>query len=211
MVFLDVNSFLSPRGGGARTYHLQKAEWFARHLDHAYLVLGPGSGTGEALLGESGFKMRTSWGMPYGRSRNYRVLLDFLEADRLLEREKVDVLEVGDPWLTARWSSRRRQPVRTCMWHSDPHTAYLEPWAGHRLLRRLATKLVLRRVDAWHRHFDRIWCASEWVADLLRSRGYPNVERIRFGIDGVDRFVRTVGFDRIAFDFVGRVDHGRRV
>jgi alpha-1,6-mannosyltransferase len=41
----------------------------------------------------------------------------------------------------------------------------------------------LSRVDAWHRHFDRIWCASEWVADLLRRRGYPNVQRIRFGIE----------------------------
>ncbi len=190
MVFLDVNSFLSPRGGGARTYHLQKAEWFARHHDHTYLVLGPGSGCGEALLGESEFKMRTSWGMRYGKSRNYRVLMDYSEADRLLEREKVDVLEVGDPWLTARWSSRRPGLVRTCMWHSDPHTAYLEPWAGSRLWRRLATRLVLSRVDAWHRHFDRIWCASEWVAGLLRRRGYPNVERIRFGIEK-DRFRPT--------------------
>ena len=110
-----------------------------------------------------------------------------MEADRLLERERVDVLEVGDPWFTARWSSRRPGLVRTCMWHSDPHTAYLEPWAGRSLWRRLATRVVLRRVDAWHRHFDRIWCASEWVAGLLRGRGYPNVERIRFGIEK-DRF-----------------------
>lgn len=183
MVFLDVNSFLSPRGGGARTYHIQKAEWFAKHGEHEYLVLGPGSGHGEALLGESGFMMRTGWGMPYGRSRNYRVLLDYSEADRLLEREGAGVLEVGDPWFTARWSSRRPGVVRTCMWHSDPHTAYLEPWAGRSPWRRLATRLVLGRVDAWHRHFDRIWCASEWVAGLLRRRGYPNVERIRFGIE----------------------------
>jgi alpha-1,6-mannosyltransferase len=183
MVFLDVNSFLSPRGGGARTYHLQKAEWFARHDEHAYLVLGPGSGSGEENLGESEFRMRTSWGMPYGRSSNYRILLDYSEADRLLEREKVGILEVGDPWLTARWSSRRPGVVRTCMWHSDPHTAYLEPWAGRSPWRRLATRIVLGRVDAWHRHFDRIWCASEWVAGLLRGRGYPNVQRIRFGIE----------------------------
>lgn len=183
MVFLDVNSFLSPRGGGARTYHIQKAEWFARHPEHTYFVLGPGSGCGDALLGESGFKMRTSWGMRYGRSRNYRVLMDYSEADRIVEREKVGVLEVGDPWLTARWSRRRPGLVRTCMWHSDPHTAYLEPWAGRSLWRRFATRLVLARVDAWHRQFDRIWCASEWVAGLLRRRGYPNVERIRFGIE----------------------------
>jgi len=184
MVFLDVNSFLSPRGGGARTYHLQKAEWFERQPAHRYFVLGPGTGPGETLLGDSGFRMRTSWGVPYGRSSNYRVMLDYSEADRLLEREHVDVMEVGDPWLTARWSRRRPRVVRTCMWHSDPHTAYLEPWAASGgPWRRWAIRWALGHVDAWHRDFDRIWCASEWVANLLRSRGYPNVERIRFGID----------------------------
>jgi alpha-1,6-mannosyltransferase len=70
------------------------------------------------------------------------------------------------------------------MWHSDPHTAYLEPWAAAGgPWRRWAIRWALGQVDAWHSGFDRIWCASEWVANLLRGRGYPNVERIRFGID----------------------------
>jgi alpha-1,6-mannosyltransferase len=183
MVFLDVNSFLSPRGGGARTYHIQKAEWFSRQAEHRYLVVGPGAGVGAERLGDTEFLMRTGWGLPYGRSRNYRVLLDYSEADRLIDREGVEVLETGDPWISARWSMRRPGVLRTCMWHSDPHTAYLAPWAGRNPVRKLLARIVLSRVDTWHRHFDRIWCASEWIADLLRGRGYPNVERIRFGVD----------------------------
>lgn len=184
MVFMDVNSFLSPQGGGARTYHLQKAEWFSRQPEHSYLVLGPGSGTGYQVLGSSGFRMHTGWGIPYGHSVNYRFLTNFSEADRLLEKESVDVLEIGDPWLSARWSRHHPGPIRTSMWHSDPHTAYLGPWAAKGMAwRRLATGVVAHLVDSWHRHYDRIWCASDWVAQLLVQRGYPNVERIRFGID----------------------------
>lgn len=221
MVFLDVNSFLSPRGGGARTYHIQKAEWFSRHSEHKYLVVGPGSGAGEQPIGDGGFSIRTGWGVPYGKSRNYRVLLDYSEADRLVDREGVDILETGDPWMSARWSRRRPGLVRTCMWHSDPHTAYLMPWAGANPLKRFLARAVLSRVDAWHRHYDRIWCASEWVAGLLRSRGYPNVERIRFGIDkerfapgpGAPDLVRRLGLDpdRPIVVYAGRMDFEKGV
>jgi len=221
MVFLDVNSFLSPRGGGARTYHIEKAGWFSRQHEHRYLLLGPGSGVGDVELGESGVSMRTSWGVPYGSYRNYRVLLDYSEADRLIEREQVDILETGDPWCSARWSRRRPGMIRTCMWHSDPHTAYLLPWAGQSAWRRLAAKLVLARVDTWHRHFDKVWCASEWVAELLRTRGYPNVQRIRFGIDK-DRFrpgpsdpaiLQRMGLDpaRPVVLYAGRLDFEKGV
>ena len=88
MVFMDVNSFLSPQGGGTRTYHLQKAQWFSKHPEHSYLVLGPGPDTGYQVLGDTGFRMHTGWGIPYGRSTNYRFLMSFREADRLLERER---------------------------------------------------------------------------------------------------------------------------
>lgn len=183
MVFLDVNSFLSPQGGGARTYHLNKAEWFSHQASHRYLVLGPGPGEGVADLGE-GHSMNTGWGVPYGKRRNYRFLVGLDVADRLIERNRVDILEVGDPWLTARWSRRRHDLMRTCVWHSDPHTAYLDPWAAQgRPWRKIVARAVLGQVDQWHRHFDLIWCASEWVANLLRHRGYPNVRRLRFGID----------------------------
>ncbi|MEN9307833.1 MAG: hypothetical protein RL173_1765 [Fibrobacterota bacterium] len=185
MNFLDVNSFLSPRGGGARTYHIKKAEWFVSHPEHRYMVMGPGAGRGELSLCADCPPIRTGYGIPYGTLKNYRVLVDPWELSRLVRSESPQVVEIGDPWLSARWSKRLPKSVlRTAFWHSDPHTAYLEPWARNgRAWRKLASRQVLSIVDSWHRHFDLIWCASDWVADHLRSRGYPNVETIRFGID----------------------------
>lgn len=185
MVFFDVNSFLSPRGGGARTYHIKKSDWFARCSDHEYQILGPGEGRGTLELCPSCRPIRTGWGVPYGRKKNYRVLLDFREADRIVAEKSPAVVEIGDPWLSARWGGRLpRKILRTAFWHSDPHTAYLEPLvrAGRPWLRPFADR-ILSTVDSWHKGFDLIWCASEWVADLLRRRGYPNVEIIQFGID----------------------------
>lgn len=221
MVFLDVNSFLSPRGGGARTYHLHKAEWFATQPRHKYVILGPGTGRGEMDLGE-GHRFHTGWGIPYGKEKNYRFLLGLEEADKLIERERPQVLEIGDPWFSARWSRRRTDVVRTCLWHSDPHTAYLEPWAAlGRPWRKWVSRMVLGKVDQWHRHFDLIWCASEWVADLLRKRGYPNVRRIQFGIDK-NRFRPSAAtpeiFSRFGLDpsrpvllYAGRLDFEKGV
>ncbi len=218
MVFFDVNSFLSPRGGGARTYHIKKSEWFARHPEHRYLVLGPGSGRGEMELCADCPPVRTGFGIPYGRSRNYRVLVDPWAATGLVRKELPDVVEIGDPWLSARWSAGLpRRILRTSFWHSDPHTAYLEPWAREgRPWRALAARQILSRVDSWHRHFELIWCASEWVAGLLRRRGYPNVETIRFGIDKThfrpqgrsEELLRRFGLDpdRPVLLYAGRLD-----
>lgn len=218
MIFFDVNSFLSPRGGGARTYHIKKAEWFARHAEHRYLVLGPGHGRGELELCQDCPPIRTGYGIPYGRSRNYRILVDPWEATRIVKDQSPGVVEIGDPWLSARWSAKLPKSIlRTSFWHSDPHTAYLEPWAAKGgTFRRFLAKRILSRVDSWHRHFDLIWCASEWVANLLRNRGYPNVEIIRFGIDKTDfhprakspELLRRFGLDpdRPVLLYAGRLD-----
>lgn len=185
MVFFDVNSFLSPRGGGARTYHIKKSDWFATRPEHEYVILGPGPGRGTIQLCQDCYPIRTAYGVPYGRSKNYRVLLDLRAADDIVKEISPSVVEIGDPWLSARWGGRLpRSILRTAFWHSDPHTAYLEPLVrkGRPWLKPFADR-ILSKVDSWHRGYDLIWCASEWVAALLRKRGYPNVEIIRFGID----------------------------
>ena len=39
MVFCDIASFFSPRGGGVATYHRAKQNYFARHPAHRYVMI----------------------------------------------------------------------------------------------------------------------------------------------------------------------------
>src|SRR5262249_34558511 len=40
--FCDVSSFYAPTGGGIRTYHDAKIEWFGSQARHAYVLIHPG-------------------------------------------------------------------------------------------------------------------------------------------------------------------------
>jgi len=216
VIFLDVNTFLSPRGGGIRTYHARKAAWFARHGEHRYNTLQPGPvpqtrpGPAENILHHVGR------GLPIGD--NYRFLWDRSAADAILRRHPVDCVEAGDPWATALWTSRLTGVVRASFWHSDPHTAYIAPWTPHlgRIAGRLVARGLERFLDRVHRRFHVVWCASRWVRDLQLARGVTGAEHLPFGIEHADfrpqaadpEAVRRVGLDpdRPVLLYAGRLD-----
>lgn len=183
MIFLDVNTFLSPRGGGIRTYHARKAAWFARQGRHEYHTLQPGPNRESREGPAANVVHHVGRGLPIGD--NYRFLWDRAAGEAILRRHPVDCVEAGDPWATALWTSRLPGVVRASFWHSDPHTAYIAPWAPR--LGRLPGKLVARSLESFlhrtHRRFHVVWCASRWVRDLQLARGVAGAELLPFGID----------------------------
>jgi alpha-1,6-mannosyltransferase len=183
VIFLDVNTFLSPRGGGIRTYHARKAAWFGRHGQHQYRTLQPGPARQTQEGPSANVHQHVGRGLPIGD--NYRFLWDRAAAEEILRRFPVDCVEAGDPWATALWTSRLSGVVRSSFWHSDPHTAYIAPWTPH--LGRVPGKLVARALgsflDRTHRRFHVVWCASRWVRDLQLARGVSGAELLPFGID----------------------------
>lgn len=182
VIFLDVNTFLSPRGGGIRTYHSRKSAWFASHPEHVYHTLQPGPKRSSQQGPGPGVFQHVARGLPIGD--NYRFLWDLGAADDLLRRHEIDCIEAGDPWATAFWAVRRPGPVRASFWHSDPHTAYIAPWTPKlgSVLGSIVSKTLRTVLDRTHRRFDVVWCASRWVRDLQISRGVTNAELLRFGI-----------------------------
>lgn len=182
MILLDINTFLSPRGGGIRTYHNRKAEWFARHPEHVYHTVQPAAKRSVQTGSAPGIVHHTGRGLPIGD--NYRFLWDMGEAADILRRNAVDCIEAGDPWLTALWTVRQKGVVRSSFWHSDPHTAYIMPWTPKLgpLLGWAVSKSLRSVLDRTHRRFDVVWCASRWVRDLQLARDVRNAELLRFGI-----------------------------
>lgn len=216
MIFLDINTFLSPRGGGIRTYHNRKAEWFARHPEHAYHTLQPGPCRGEQTGIAPGIVHHTARGLAIGD--NYRFLWDMAVAGDILRRQHVDCIEAGDPWVTALWTVRRKGCVRSSFWHSDPHTAYIGPWTPKLgpVLGSAVAKSLRKMLDTTHRRFDVVWCASRWVRDLQLARDVRTAELLRFGICHEDFLpqapdpstIRRVGLDpdRPVFLYAGRLN-----
>ena len=73
----DISTFYCERGGGIRTYHNAKLEWFGRQADHEYVLIVPGR-----RFRMSRPSPRTSIvevaSVPTGRGRGgYRVMVDY--------------------------------------------------------------------------------------------------------------------------------------
>jgi alpha-1,6-mannosyltransferase len=191
MNFLDINSMYCPRGGGIRTFHHAKIEWFAQHPEHNYSFVYPGRrARGERL--HDNVHLFEAYGPPIGNG--YRLLVDFRAAWKVLRDVRPEVLEVGDPLSTVAFSRLARRLGRhrgllTALWHSDPYETWLEPrlLAGGRLARiRGAAAQAISSV--WYRRFrafDLNVSTSMAVEERLQSFGVPNVVRLPLGIDDV--------------------------
>ena len=223
MVFCDINIFLSPKGGGIKTYHVRKAQWYAQmRPDDRYVTIQPARGKG-IVQGPSENVLHVK--LPGSKAGgNYRFFLSYAGVGEAMKALDVDVLEAGDPYLTARFGGAAPARLRTSFWHSDPQTAYFNLWAkqqGSHAWRGLAARLAGSWVHSHQKRFDLVWCASDWAANHLKSRGVPNVEVLPFGTDkGLFRpEVRSrewlsqfgVDLDRPVILYAGRLDREKGI
>ncbi len=223
MVCCDINIFLSPKGGGIRTYHLRKEKWFADECpEDRYVTIQPDRGMGVRTgIAPNTLHIKLPGSKAGG---NYRFFVSYRGVARALKALDADVLEAGDPYLTARFGKSSSARVRTSFWHSDPQTAYFNLWAGprgHNPMKHFAAALAGAWVNHHQKGFDLVWCASDWAADHLRRRGVRNVEVLPFGTDkGVFRpeardreWLRRFGVDptRPVLLYAGRLDREKGV
>jgi alpha-1,6-mannosyltransferase len=223
MVVCDINIFLSPKGGGIKTYHVRKAQWYADSCpDDRYVTIQPARGMGVKMGPAPNILHLKLPGSKAGG--NYRFFLSYKNVRNTVKALAVDVLEAGDPYLTARFGTRAPAKVRTSFWHSDPETAYFDLWArqqGPASWRHLAAKFAASWVNRQQKGFDLVWCASDWAAGHLRSRGVANVEVLPFGTDkgtfrpeARDReWLRRFGLDpdRPVILYAGRLDREKGI
>jgi alpha-1,6-mannosyltransferase len=185
MRYCDLSSFYAEHGGGVRTYHRHKLEWFARHPEHDYVlvVAGP-TPARERVAGGTIVRVR---GVPVTPDGNYRQIVD-LPAVRRVLREGFDVVESGSPyldgWLALAGAHGTGARV-TAFCHADVPDAYVAPAmaSAPRLLADAAVALARRYVAALYRRLDAVCVASHYVEAKLRSYGVTNVLRTPLGVD----------------------------
>lgn len=189
MKFVDINTNYTDLGGGIRTYHQDKIAWFSQQREHTYYLVVPGPRFKVQKIAANFWRIEV-YGVPLGGG--YRLMLDYWRVADLLRRLKPDVLEAGDPLLTAlfcltlrRWW--RGQSLFSSFFHSDLIGAWVVPWSRApgplRHLRQAIAGLAGRLFGWMQRQFDVTVVTSRVMENLLRSNGVPAITRKPLGVN----------------------------
>ncbi|HDR0018742.1 TPA: glycosyltransferase family 1 protein [Pseudomonas aeruginosa] len=174
MHIADMTMFYAPASGGVRTYLEAKH----RHLWHypgiRHSVLVPGAGYRQ----ENGIHEVPAPPLPFGNG--YRFPLRRGPWRKVLRNLQPDLIEVGDPYLTA-WAAldaRRRLDVPVIgFYHSD-----LPLLVSNRMGAWLGTNAD-NYVSKLYGHFDRVLAPSRVMAEKLMRLGVADVHVQPLGVD----------------------------
>lgn len=190
MLFLDINTFFSPKAGGIRTYHRAKIEWFRKRPGIGYGLVFPGPVRKE-LKEADNVALIQAYGPALTKDpAGYRLLIDFIRVFRIIRAQRPEVLEAGDPWLTGLFCLALRKlglyrGLLVSFYHSDPVPTYIEPWSGRGRfpgLRKPLAKAAATLFYRLQRAYDLTAVASRTMEERLRARGVRAVAYLPFGV-----------------------------
>ncbi|MGE0609105.1 MAG: glycosyltransferase [Pirellulales bacterium] len=189
MIFFDINTFFSDRGGGIRTYHRAKIDWFARHPEHTYYVVRPGPKYREEAL-HPNVTLVECYGIRTGEA--YRLMLDYWHVARLIRRVRPDVVEAGDPWITGivtllLRATGRYRGLLSSFYHGDPIRTWVDPLASRpgmfRWLRKAIRWMAAAGFYGLQRRYPLTVTTSRSTEEHLRGVGCQHVVRAPLGAD----------------------------
>jgi alpha-1,6-mannosyltransferase len=185
----DLTQFYSPVSGGVKRYVSEKVRYLRAHTvddEHILIIPGPTDSVG---AGERS-RVYTIRSPLISRTSRYRVLLRLEEIERILERERPDVIECGDPyqvaWKVVHSGAALGIPV-VGFYHSHFPEAYLR--SAQKFLGVTATEYLLdfsrRYVRALYNRFALTLVPSPALRAVLTEWGLTNVAQTDLGVDTV--------------------------
>ena len=185
MRILDVCAFMSPQGGGVKTYIEQKLAIGPR-LGHEIIILAPGDEDAVIERGP-GAKFITISAPRFPLDRKYWYFDDELRLHAAITAEAPDFVEASSPWrsasMVARWPGTA---PRALIMHADPLSAYAYRWFGAMLSRQTIDK----RFEMFWTHlrdlgevYDLVVCASRELEERLSEGGVANTALHPMGIE----------------------------
>lgn len=220
MIYMDINTFFSPKAGGIRTYHLAKIAWFQKCPQHQYFLVSPGNTYKTTEVGPSVTLVEAFGPAVTHDPAGYRILLDYFRILTLIVRTKPDVLEAGDPWLTGLFCLALKKSgfykgLLVSFYHSDPIPSYLMPWAQSgrfRGLKKIVVASVARLFYRLQQGYDLTATASKTMEMSLRKNGIQSIAYLPFGVP--EKFLtqmplRASGRSRLLY--AGRLDREKGI
>ena len=187
MKICDLTQFYSPVSGGVRRYVEQKVA-YVRHArpDCQHILVVPGETT--ESHGDQVSRVYTIASPLVSRTSRYRALLKLHLVEEVLEKERPDIIESGDPYQLA-WkavaSGRGLDIPVVGFYHSHFPEAYIRSVAKYfgQLAIAIAQDASRRYVRTLYNSLERTFVPSPTLATLLRHWGVERVESIDLGVD----------------------------
>ena len=187
MKICDLTQFYSPRSGGVKRYVHEKIAYIDKYspADEHVLVV-PGSKT--EVLANARSRIYSVHSPLFSRTSRYRALLNLRAVEEILERERPDIIESGDPYQVG-WKAialgRSLQIPVVGFYHSHFPEAYLR--SSTRFLGKRATgramKLARTYVRKLYNQFRATLVSSELLAGVLSEWGVRNVRAVHLGVN----------------------------
>jgi alpha-1,6-mannosyltransferase len=187
MKICDLTQFYSPRSGGVKRYVHEKIAYISSYSpDDTHVLIIPGSKTEVTTNGRS--RVYSIRSPVVSRSSRYRALLNLRAIEKILERERPDLIESSDPyqigWKAISVGRALKVPV-VGFYHSHFPEAYLRggtKFLGQRGSRR-AMKLTRAYVRKLYNRFQATLVPSQKLAEVLSGWGVCNVRAVRLGVN----------------------------
>ena len=188
MKVCDLTQFYSPVGGGVKRYIAEKVRYIREHTaSDEHLLIIPGA-KDEIIEGERSRTYRIEAPL-ISRASQYRVIFRLEAIERILEEERPDIIECGDPyqvaWQAVQSGAALGIPV-VGFYHSHFPEAYIR--SGLQCLGQTATEffhgLSRRYIGSLYRRFERTIVPSPRLGDLLEGWGLRNIFLTDLGVDG---------------------------
>lgn len=186
MKLCDLTQFYSPLSGGVKRYVHEKIRYIQAATRDEHILIIPGSKS-EMVEAERSriYSIRSPL---LSRTSRYRALLNLRAVEEILERERPDLIECGDPyqvaWKSIASGSALRIPV-VGFYHSHFPEAYLRTTA--RFFGQTATEFMMdlarRYVCQVYNQFEATFVPSARLGALLTSWGVQNVHAVDLGVD----------------------------
>lgn len=185
MKIVDVCAFLSPQGGGVKTYIDQKLAIGPR-LGHEIVVIAPGDHDAVIERGP-GARIVTIASPRFPLDRKYWYFDDEPRLHAALAAQAPDFVECSSPWRSASMVGRWAPEVpKALVMHADPLSAYAYRWFGALLSR----ETIDRRFERFWEHlrdqgegYDLVVCASRELQERLAEGGVANTALHPMGIE----------------------------
>ena len=187
MKICDLTQFYSPVSGGVKRYISEKIAWMRRaRPDDRHVLIIPGE---QNTCRDDGLARTYTIRAPLvSRTARYRAMLNLTAVEEILEKERPDVIESGDPYQVA-WKALASGdalgiPV-VAFYHSHFPEAYLrtiDKFFGH-IAVDITRDIARRYVRELYNRFAATIGPSPALARLLQDWGVRNTRLGELGVD----------------------------